>query len=249
MAKQATDNLTLITLLETRDLVVETLQDPLYSGAMIIGLLCQRSVRWHYELAQPGYYRTEDIISGRLPPRQTLEQEAESFWSNPADVHVNWEKGCAHKPVHYRVDDKTLEYKINLFGIRLVREDVVFQLEQLPRKLVGEAPVPADPSSSEPTSPAPSDPTSLASVQAKEQGAKEQEAKSKRNPTSQQVWDDMETNPNKRDNYGYATNLWTRRFKNTGIKLHTIQNHVATHRKAFAALKAKATPKKPSHGS
>jgi hypothetical protein len=170
-------------------------------------------------------------------------RKAEGFWSNPTGVHVNWENGCAHKPVHYRVDDKTLEYKIHVFGIRLVREDVVSQLAQPPRKLVGKAPVPADPSSSEPTSPAPSDPT----LQAKEQGAKQQEAKSK--TTSQLVWDDMEDNPNKRDNYGYATDLWTRRFKRTGIALRTIQNCVAAHRKDFAARKAKTTPKKPSYGS
>jgi hypothetical protein len=65
----------------------------------------------------------------------------------------------------------------------------------------------------------------------------------------------MALHPKERDEYGYATKLWNRRFKSKGIKLKTIQNCVAEYRKDKyremlnkTALRAKL-PKKPSRES
>ena len=141
--------LTFITLLEARDLAVETFQHSRYSCGWIAGQLQLRNVRWQYAEFAPGFYPN---TSGPLPPLQTLEQEAENFWAKPTGVRVDWENGTASKPVYYCANGKALMYEINVFGIRLVREDIVFRLAQLPRRLVGEAPVSVDPPSAEASS-------------------------------------------------------------------------------------------------
>jgi len=132
MAQKAGDDstpITLISLLATRDLVVETLLSPQWAGLQIIKWLHLRRVRWQHEM-----------VVGQPGPGRTLEQEAKDLWAQPTRVLVDWQGGCAHRVTVYRKDKAgclTPVRRVTVIGIRIVREDIERQLAQMPRALLG----------------------------------------------------------------------------------------------------------------
>src|SRR5262245_58184343 len=132
MAPKAAENptsITLISLAAARDLVVETLFSPPSTEQLIIKWLHLRRVRWRYEM-----------VLGQPASRRTLEQEANDLWAQPTRVLVDWQEGYACRVTVYRKDkDGCLKpaRRVTAIGIRIVREDIERQLEQMPGVLVG----------------------------------------------------------------------------------------------------------------